>query len=335
VLAWAGAARGDEAGGAVEKKALRVCGDPNNLPFSNSAGEGFENKIAELLARDLGWELEYTWFPQRIGFIRNTLKKKDPVSERFACDLVMGVPAGFDLADTTTPYYRSTYALVFASGRGLDGVHRPDDVLALDPVVLRSLKFGLFGRTPPTEWLLQHGLIGQSVPYQLQTGDPDQYPGEVIEKDLASGKIDVALVWGPIAGWFATKRAKVPMTVVAFPPDARLRLDFSVAMGVRGRRGPARGASRERRRRGRLPAERRRRRVVDPGRAAAPRARERADGPAGVTSGSATLSRVPSSHPPRSGGGPGRGAWTPCDRRELDPKATRPTTDGRGPGGPP
>jgi mxaJ protein len=232
VLLSTGAARGDEPQ-KILKNALRVCADPNNLPFSNSRGEGFENKIAELLARDLGWPLEYTWFPQRMGFIRNTLKKKDPVSGRFACDLVIGVPAGFGLAATTKPYYRSSYAMVFASGRGLDGVRTPDDVLKLDRAVLRSLKFGVFGRTPPTEWLLQHGLMQQAVPYPIQTGDPDQYPGEMIQKDLAAGKIDVALVWGPIAGYFATKRAAMPMTVVAFPPDAGIRSDFSLSMGVR------------------------------------------------------------------------------------------------------
>ena len=231
VLVCAGAALADEPNKTVNN-ALRVCADPNNLPFSNSKGEGFENKIAELLARDLGRRLEYTWFPQRQGFIRNTLKKKD-VSGSFACDLVIGVPTGFELAATTKPYYRSSYAMVFVKGRGLDGVRTPDDVLKLDPAVLRSLKFGVFGRTPPTEWLLQHGLMQQGVPYQLQTGDPEQYPGEIIQKDLATGKIDVAFVWGPIAGYFATKRATVPMTVVAFPPDAGIRSDFNVSMGVR------------------------------------------------------------------------------------------------------
>ncbi|HET9599185.1 MAG TPA: substrate-binding domain-containing protein [Anaeromyxobacteraceae bacterium] len=231
-LAATGPARGEEAAPAAGK-ALRVCADPNNLPFSNSRGEGFENRIAALLARDLGWPLEYTWFPQRMGFVRNTLKRKDPVSGAFACDVVMGVPAEFDLTDTTTPYYRSTYAMVFARGHGLDGVRAPDDVLTLDPPVLRSLRFGLFGRTPPTEWLLRHGLMGQAVPYPIQTGDPDQFPGDVIERDLAAGRIDVALVWGPIAGYLATRRAAAPLAVVAFPAQAGIRFDFSVSMGVR------------------------------------------------------------------------------------------------------
>jgi mxaJ protein len=232
VLASVGAARGEGPAQTLEH-VLRVCADPNNLPFSSSSGEGFENKIAELLARDLGWGLEYTWFPQRMGFIRNTLNKKDPVSGRFACDLVIGVPTGFALAVTTKPYYRSSYAMVFVNGRGLDAVRTPDDVLKLDRAVLQSLKFGVFDRTAPTEWLLQHGLMQQAVPYQIQTGDPDQYPGEVIQKDLAAGRIDVALVWGPIAGYFATKRAALPMTVVAFPAGAGIRSDFSLSMGVR------------------------------------------------------------------------------------------------------
>ena len=231
-LAVAGAPRADEPGKGA-RQVLKVCEDPNNLPFSNSRGEGFENRIAELLAKDLGWDLEYTWFPQRIGFIRNTLKKKDPVSGRFICDVVVGVPTGFDLAATTKPYYRSAYAMVVARRAGLDRIRTPDDLIHLDPAVLRTLRFAVFGRTPPAEWLLEHGLMGQAVPYQVQTGDPDQYAGEVIQRDLAAGTIDVALVWGPIAGYFATKRATTPMIVVAFPPEAGIRFDFSMAMAVR------------------------------------------------------------------------------------------------------
>jgi mxaJ protein len=232
LLAGAGAARGGEPENGA-RRALKVCEDPNNLPFSNSRGEGFENRIAELLARDLGWELEYTWFPQRIGFIRNTLKKKDPESGRFACDLVIGVPAGLDLAATTKPYYRSTYAMVLAHRHGLEGVRTPDDLLKLDPAVLRTLRFAVFGRTPPAEWLLHHGLMQQAVPYQVQTGDPDEDTGDVIEKDLAAGKIDVALLWGPIAGYLARKGAGGRVTVVAFPPEPGIRYDFSISMAVR------------------------------------------------------------------------------------------------------
>lgn len=216
-----------------EDRVLRVCEDPNNLPFSNRAGEGFENKIAELLARELGWKLEYTWFPQRMGFIRNTLRGRDPDSNRFKCDLVMGVPTGFELAATTKPYYRSTYAVVYAKGKGLDGVTVPEDLLKLDPARLKSLKLGVVGQTPPADWLLKHRLFDQVVSYQRQSGDPERYPGEMVEKDLVAGTIDVAFVWGPIAGYFA-KRAKSPaLVVVPFKPDPDIRFDFPIAMGVR------------------------------------------------------------------------------------------------------
>jgi mxaJ protein len=216
-----------------EDRVLRVCEDPNNMPFSNRGGEGFENKIAELLARELGWTLEYTWFPQRMGFIRNTLRGRDPDSNRFKCDLVMGVPAGFELASTTKPYYRSTYALVYAKGKGLDGVAVPEDLLSLEPAKLKSLKLGVVGQTPPADWLLKHRLFDQAVSYQLQSGDPARYPGEIVEKDLVAGTIDVAFVWGPIAGYFA-QRAKSPaLVVVPFKPEREIQFDFPIAMGVR------------------------------------------------------------------------------------------------------
>jgi len=176
---------------------------PEQPSISNRAGEGFENKIAELLARELGWTLEYTWFPQRMGFIRNTLRGRDPDSNRFKCDLVLGVPVGFELASTTKPYYRSTYALVYAKGKGLDSVTVPEGLLRLDPAKLKSLKLGVFGQSPTADWLLKHRLFDQVVSYQPQSGDPERYPGEIIEKDLATGAIDVAFVWGPIAGYFA------------------------------------------------------------------------------------------------------------------------------------
>jgi quinoprotein dehydrogenase-associated probable ABC transporter substrate-binding protein len=214
-------------------RVLRVCQDPNNLPFSNRAGAGFENKIAELLARELGWTLEYTWFPQRIGFIRNTLRARDPDSNRFKCDLVIGVPAGFELASTTRAYYRSTYALAYVKGKGLDSVTVPEDLLRLEPAKLKALKLGMFDQTPPADWLLKHRLFDRVVPYQRQSGDPQRYPGEIIEKDLVNGTIDVAFVWGPIAGYFAKTTRSVEVAVVPFRPDPDIRMDFPIAMGVR------------------------------------------------------------------------------------------------------
>ena len=226
-------ASAQQSGPASGEQVLRVCEDPNNLPFSNRTGEGFENKIAELLARELGWTLEYTWFPQRMGFIRNTLRSRDPDSNRFKCDLVMGVPVGFELAATTKPYYRSTYALVYAKGKGLDGVTAPEALLQVEPGKLKSLKLGVFDQTPPVDWLLKHNLYDQAVSYQRQSGDPERYPGEIVEKDLRNGVVDVAFVWGPIAGYFAKSAASAPVVVVPFKPDPEMHFDYRIAMGVR------------------------------------------------------------------------------------------------------
>jgi mxaJ protein len=233
VLPLAAAAFAQQSAPVDDDRVLRVCEDPNNLPFSNRAGEGFENKLAELLARELGWTLEYTWFPQRMGFIRNTLRGREPNSGRFKCDLVLGVPVGFELAATTRPYYRSTYALAYAKGKGLDGVATPEDLLALAPEKLKSLKLGVFDQTPPVDWLLKHRLFDQAISYQRQSGDPERYPGEIIEKDLVSGTIDVAFVWGPIAGYFAKRETSARLAVVPFKPDPQIQFDFRIAMGVR------------------------------------------------------------------------------------------------------
>jgi quinoprotein dehydrogenase-associated probable ABC transporter substrate-binding protein len=219
--------------GTVGDRVLRVCADPNNLPFSNRGGEGFENKIAEVLAQELGWTLEYTWFPQRMGFIRNTLRARDPDSNRFKCDLVVGVPAGFELALTTKPYYRSTYALVYVKGKGLDAVTAPDALLALEPGKLKSLRLAVVGRTPPADWVLKHHLFDQVVSYQTQSGDPERYPGEIVEKDLVGGVVDVAFMWGPIAGYFARRTKSPELVVVPFQRDPEIHFDFAIAMGVR------------------------------------------------------------------------------------------------------
>jgi quinoprotein dehydrogenase-associated probable ABC transporter substrate-binding protein len=224
-------AAGDEAPG--QDKVLRVCQDPNNLPFSNRAEAGFENKIAALFAQELGWKLEHTWFPQRIGFIRNTLRAKLENSSRYKCDLVIGVPAGFEMAATTRPYYHSSYALVYVKGKGLDGVHNLDDLLALKPEQRGKLRFGAFEASPVTEWLVQNRLVEQVDWYQSQTGDAEQYPGQIIERDLAKGKIDVAFIWGPIAGYFARNTRTAPIVAVPLASRPGMKLDFEIAMAVR------------------------------------------------------------------------------------------------------
>jgi len=212
---------------------LRVCADPNNMPLSNRRGEGYENRIAELLARDLGWKLEYTWFPQRMGFIRNTLRARDPEQDHFKCDVVIGVPVGYELTLTTPAYFHSTWAMVIPKGKGLDDIHKPDDLLKIDPERLKKLRFGLVGRSPPTDWLLKHNLIEQAVPFTTQSGDPEAYPGELIDKELAAGHIDIAFAWGPIAGYFAKQATPPGMWVVPFPPDPDIKFDYKIAMGVR------------------------------------------------------------------------------------------------------
>jgi mxaJ protein len=217
---------------APARQALRVCQDPNNMPFSNQKGEGIENRLAELFGKALGLPVTYFSFPQRLAFIRNTLRYKLP-GEDYRCDIVMGVPAGYDQVSVTKPLYRSTYALVFAKARGMDQVLSSADFLALDRAFLSKLRIGIYDRSPASEWLSRHQLTDQGVPYQIMNADPDQYPGEIIEKDLAAGKIDVAIVWGPIAGYFA-QRVKAPaLAVVPMKSEPGVKFDFQMAIGVR------------------------------------------------------------------------------------------------------
>ena len=212
---------------------LRVCQDPNNLPFSNTKGEGIENRIAEVFGKALNLPVTYYSFPQRLAFIRNTLRYKLP-GQDYPCDIVIGVPVGFDEGvSVTKPYYRSTYALVFPKGKGLDNVRSVGDFLALDPAKLRSMRIGLYDRSPASEWLSRHKLLESGVPYPIMNPDPQQYPGEIIEKDLAGAKIDAAIVWGPIAGYFAQRVKTPPLVVLPLKSEPGLKLDYQMAMGVR------------------------------------------------------------------------------------------------------
>jgi len=214
------------------RAALRVCQDPNNLPFSNQSGDGIENKVAELFGKALGLPVTYYSFPQRLAFIRNTLRFKLP-GQDFPCDIVMGVPVGYDQVSVTKPYYRSTYALVYAKGRGIDGVATAEDFLKLDAAKLKALRIGVYDRSPASDWLVKHGLVEQGVPYQIMNADPAQYPGEIIERDLAAGKIDAAIVWGPIAGFFAKRVTSPTLVSVALKSEPGVKFDYQMAMGVR------------------------------------------------------------------------------------------------------
>jgi quinoprotein dehydrogenase-associated probable ABC transporter substrate-binding protein len=212
------------------ERTLRVCQDPANLPFSNLKGEGFENRIAELFAGRLGWKVEYYSFPQRLGFIRNTLRFRLPGQE-YACDVVMGVPAHYDQAAPTRPYYRSTYALVL--GGKLRDVHSVEQFLALPTERRAGLRIGVYDRSPASAWLTRHAMVAQGVPYRILNADPEHYAGQIIEKDLAGGAIDAAIVWGPIAGFFVKRVPDAGLQVLPLASEPGLPLAFEIAMGVR------------------------------------------------------------------------------------------------------
>jgi quinoprotein dehydrogenase-associated probable ABC transporter substrate-binding protein len=215
---------------------LRVCADPENLPFSNRAGEGFENRIANELAKDLGTSgVEYTWFPQRMGFVRNTLKKKDEASGRFVCDVIIGVPAGYELAATTKPYMRSTYALIHAGRAQFAELKTADDMLKLPSADLQKLKIGVFAQSPGADWLLRNGLLDHAVLYPSQSGDPSVNPALIVANELTDGKIDLAIVWGPIAGYLVREHSggTSAWQVIPFAHDPTIKFDYEIAMGTR------------------------------------------------------------------------------------------------------
>ena len=204
---------------AIDRSALRVCADPANLPFSNRAEEGFENKIADLLAEDLGVPVRYTWFPQTTGFVRNTLDAR-------RCDLVIGISLGFELLQNSNPYYRSSYALVYRSDSGL-----AIDSL-MDPA-LKNLRLGVVARTPPATIMARQGLLGNTRSYRLMADTRFHKPTKQMVDDVAAGEIDVGLLWGPIAGYYALKHDP-PLTVVPMiGKPGETRLDFRITMGLR------------------------------------------------------------------------------------------------------
>lgn len=214
------------------RAAFRPCIDPANLPFSNTSGEGFENRIAELFAQQLGLPVKSYALPQRMNFIRNTLRYRLP-GEDFRCDIVMSVPVGYDQAWATAAYYRSTYALVYAKGKGLDDVRSGADLVALPAGRRTKLTIGIHDKSPASIWLVKHGMEAQARPYLMLSPDPDAYPGQLIDKELAQGKIDAAIVWGPIAGYYAKRVRDVELVVVPLRSEPGVKFDYAVAMGVR------------------------------------------------------------------------------------------------------
>jgi quinoprotein dehydrogenase-associated probable ABC transporter substrate-binding protein len=204
----------------VDPEVFRACGDPRNMPFSNEKGEGFENKLAELMAAKLGKRLGYTYFPQATGFVRNTLG-----SHR--CDVIMGFPQGDDLAQVTSPYYRTTYALVFKPGSGLE------DVTALNDPKLRDKRIGIVAGTPPGTNMAINGLMAHAKPYPLMIDTRLDSSAQAMINDLASGDIDCGILWGPMAGYYA-KQTTPPLRVTPLVKEAiGPPLIYRIGMAVR------------------------------------------------------------------------------------------------------
>lgn len=220
VLSWALTAK-------PGARLLRVCADPNNMPFSNRAGEGFENRLAELVAGEMHADLQYTWWAQRRGFIRNTLKAG-------SCDVVMGVPTSFELVAATRPYYRSTYVFVTRADA-------PFRVASFDDPVLKRLRIGVqiigddYANTPPAHALSRRGIVGNVHGYTVYGDYSQPDPPARIMDAVATGDIDVAVVWGPLGGWFA-RHEPVRLRVVPVSPQIELPFlpfVFDISIGVR------------------------------------------------------------------------------------------------------
>lgn len=206
-------------------KELRICADPSNLPFSNARGEGFENKLAEMLARDLHESVTYFWAPERENFVRKTLNAG-------SCDVVMGVPAGWDEVETTRPYYTSRYVFVSRRDRALE-------LRSITDPRLKTLKIGVHlagdSDAPPVQALGSQGISRNVVGFLIygDTSKPNP-PARVIEA-VEAGQVDVAAVWGPLGGYFA-RQARVPLVVTPITGTERfapLRFDYATAIGVR------------------------------------------------------------------------------------------------------
>jgi quinoprotein dehydrogenase-associated probable ABC transporter substrate-binding protein len=204
----------------VDPRVLRVCADPRNLPFSNEAGEGFENRLAEMLAQKLGKSLAYTYYPGATGFVRNTLNAHK-------CDVIMGYPQGDDFVQPTNPYYRTAYVLIARRDAGLDGIE------SLEDPRLRGKKIGIIAGTPPATNLAVNGLLPSIHSYPLVIDTRFDSSTDRMFKDLQGGSIDVALLWGPIGGYFA-KQSKLDLDVVPLVKEkSGPRMAYRIGMGVR------------------------------------------------------------------------------------------------------
>jgi quinoprotein dehydrogenase-associated probable ABC transporter substrate-binding protein len=204
----------------VDPKVLRVCADPRNLPFSNEKGEGFENKLAELFAAKLQKKIDYMYFPQATGFVRMTLGAH-------RCDVIMGFPQGDDLVLGTNPYYRTAYALIAKQNSGLD------DVTTLEDARLKGRRIGIVAGTPPATNMAVNGLMTSAKPYPLMIDTRVDSSAEAMINDLNKGEIDAAILWGPMAGFYARK-ASPPLHVTPLVNEKTgPQLVYRIGMGVR------------------------------------------------------------------------------------------------------
>lgn len=206
---------------------LRVCADPNNMPFSDRAGQGFENRLAEMVAKDLGMSVTYFWFPQRSKFFEKTLNAGN-------CDVVMGVPLGIPVASTSIPYYQSSYVFVSRRDRHLK-------ITSLDDPRLKTLRIGVHitgdedSNLPPVNALLRRGIVRNLVGFNIYGHLDEKNPPADLIRAVAAGKVDIAVAWGPMAGYFA-RSSTVPLVVTPIDvvsPNPNLPFSFAISLGVR------------------------------------------------------------------------------------------------------
>ncbi|MBZ0329987.1 quinoprotein dehydrogenase-associated putative ABC transporter substrate-binding protein [Halomonas sp. ANAO-440] len=200
-----------------DREALRVCMDGNNMPFSNEAGDGFENRIAELMAEDMGVPLAYVWAPQVMGFVRNTLELR-------VCDVIIGAVAGYEFVQNTNEYYRSVYTLVVPAASGIEAT-------SLEDPSLQGLRIGVVAETPPMVALRGTGAV--VVGYPLMVDTRVRAPVRDAVEDVAAGNTDGAVLWGPLAGHYASLQ-NPPLRVLPLVDDTSgARLDYRITMGIR------------------------------------------------------------------------------------------------------
>src|ERR1700722_4362727 len=204
----------------VDPNVFRACGDPRNLPFSNDKSEGFENKLAELFAAKLGKKLSNTSFPQATGFVRMTLGS-------YRCDVIMGFPQGDDQAQSTVPYYRTTYALIAKRGSGIE------DVTAINDPRLRDKRIGIVAKTPPSTGMAVNGLLAKAKSYPLFIDTRADSSAQAMIDDLNQGNIDCGILWGPMAGYYASQ-TKPPLVVAPLVKETTgPQMMYRIGMAVR------------------------------------------------------------------------------------------------------